>query len=63
MTAARELSARFELQRKARARFPGEKLYPCSGRTWHQCYIRRDGVLELNFNTPDGNTHVVREEP
>jgi len=34
---------------------------PCSGRNWEGCFSVIGGMLILWFNTPDGNTHIERE--
>ncbi len=47
---------------RAREQF-GEAIEPCANKSWEECFRVWRGELMLYFNTPDGNTHLVRSNP
>jgi hypothetical protein len=47
-----------KLIQEAKAKYPGQTICPCTGKTWKECIAEN----MFWFNTPDHSTHVIKIE-
>jgi len=49
-----------ELMQRARRRYG--KIEPCRGRSFAQCFLKQNGMLQFWFNDSTGNTRLLYVE-